>query len=103
MNYMSQGHSICSCNSVLEHVHYYFRFYINLHLEKGHHEKVDSALHLKPCFSENHVVRNSFLQHEWGIEETHGQMPLHRGAGFECIILATPTEFRVSWIGTDFS
>lgn len=76
------------------------RFHINLSCGAGPNGTVDTALHLNPRFegdpSDYVVVRNSYLDGNWGAEERDGpEFPLKPGQEFECTILATDKHFKV--------
>jgi hypothetical protein len=55
----------------------------------------DIALHVSFRFNQNYVARNSLQNMTWGVEESHGHMPLAQGQGFEIIILCDPTHYKV--------
>lgn len=54
------------------------RFNVNLLRKNG-----DIALHFNPRFDEKHVVRNSFLDGQWGNEEREGKNPFEKGILFD--------------------
>jgi len=78
-------------------------FHINLQLGFGDHEAADAALHFNPRFDESRIVRNSYLNRDWGHEESNGGWPnLQSGYPFEIIILATMNEYRVAINGQHY-
>ena len=71
---------------------------MNLSVSGALNEQTDSPLHLKSWFGDDgHViVRNAYLDSQWGEEERWGpQFPMKAGAPFELIILVTHDDFRV--------
>ncbi|XP_067393808.1 galectin-9 [Emydura macquarii macquarii] len=68
------------------------RFHVNLNCGR------DTAFHLNPRFSENTIVRNSFLHQSWGSEERGlpSGMPLFRGQNFMILILCEAHCFKVA-------
>lgn len=80
------------------------RFHINLSVSPYLNEKCETALHLNPRFEGvNQVVRNSYIQNRWGVEERGGAaFPLRLGENFEVIILSTNGHFKVAFNGQHF-
>lgn len=56
----------------------------------------DVALHVAVDFTRRLLIRNSIQNMNWGIEESHGSMPLCPGQGFIIIISCETNDFVVS-------
>ncbi|BES94871.1 GLECT [Nesidiocoris tenuis] len=62
------------------------------------------AFHLNPRFSTNCVIRNSFIDYEWGQEEirTFRRNPLKKGSRFLLEIYVSPSHLLVAVNGSHF-
>ncbi|XP_047039479.1 galectin-4-like [Helicoverpa zea] len=78
------------------------RFAINFQCGPNTDPRDDIALHLNFRFVEMVVVRNHLTAMNWGVEDTNGGMPLHRGESFEALILCEPMSMKVALNGMHF-
>uniref|UniRef100_A0A2A4K5T7 Galectin n=1 Tax=Heliothis virescens TaxID=7102 RepID=A0A2A4K5T7_HELVI len=78
------------------------RFAINFQCGPNTDPRDDIALHLNFRFVEMVVVRNHLTAMNWGVEDTSGGMPLHRGESFEALILCEPHSLKVALNGMHF-
>ncbi|KAJ7995875.1 hypothetical protein DPEC_G00231250 [Dallia pectoralis] len=65
------------------------KFMVNLRFNSG------LAFHFNPRFTENVVVRNSFLKERWGPEERTGGMPFYKGQPFMLTIICDTQCYRI--------
>jgi len=63
----------------------------------------DIGLHFDVRFDSQQVVRNTYIQGDWGGEEDHGDFPFKRAAAFEVIINAEDDCYKIAVNGRHFT
>lgn len=63
----------------------------------------DRALHFNPRFDQNVVVRNSYINRNWGTEERYGYFPFLPGAHFDIVICTETDKYMIAINGKHFT